>query len=77
MPPTRSSSRVVPKVLMELDVNEDLLVYGSAAKGFRVGGVNMPIPVAFCAQELADLGITNEDVATFDSDSLWNYELGA
>ena len=76
MPPTRSSSRVVPKVLMELDVNEDLLVYGSAAKGFRVGGVNMPIPVAFCAQELADLGISNEDVATFDSDSLWNFELG-
>ena len=76
MPPTRSSSRVVPKVLMELDVNEDLLVYGSAAKGFRVGGVNMPIPAAFCAQELADLGISNEDVATFDSDSLWNFELG-
>ena len=76
MPPTRSSSRVVPKVLMELDVNEDLLVYGSAAKGFRVGGVNMPVPVAFCAQELADLGISNEDVATFDSDSLWNFELG-
>ena len=76
MPPTRSSSRVVPKVLMELDVNEDLLVYGSAAKGFRVGGVNMPIPVAFCAQELADLGISNEDIATFDSDSLWNFELG-
>ena len=76
MPPTRSSSRVVPKVLMELDVTEDLLLYGSASKGFREGGVNMPVPVAFCATELADLGITNEDVATFESDSLWNYELG-
>ena len=76
MPPKRSSSRVVPKVLMELDVTEDLLVYGSASKGFREGGVNMPVPVAFCAAELADLGITNEDVATFESDSLWNYELG-
>ena len=74
--PARSSSRVVPKVLLELDVTDDLLIYASASKGFRVGGVNMPIPVAFCAAELADLGITNEDVATFDSDSLWNFELG-
>ena len=76
MPPSRSSSRVVPKVLLELDVTDDVLVYGSASKGFRVGGVNMPVPVAFCAAELADLGITNEDVATFDSDSLWNFEFG-
>ena len=76
LPSTRSTSRVVPKALMELDVTEDLLVYASASKGFRVGGVNMPIPVAFCAAELADLGITNEDVATFNSDSLWNFEMG-
>ncbi len=77
LPPTsRSSSRVVPKVLMELDVTEDMLIYGSATKGFRVGGVNLSVPELLCAGELADLGITSEDVATFDSDSLWNFELG-
>ena len=77
LPPTsRSSSRVVPKVLLELDVTEDMLIYGSAAKGFRVGGVNLSVPELLCAGELAGLDITSEDVATFDSDSLWNFEMG-
>ncbi len=76
MPPTRSDSRVVPKVLMELDVTDDLLVYATASKGFRVGGINLPVPEAFCATQLADLGITNADILTFDSDSLWNFEMG-
>ncbi len=76
MPPTRSDSRVVPKVLMELDVTDDLLVYATASKGFRVGGINLPVPEAFCATQLADLGITNADIFAFDSDSLWNFEMG-
>ena len=75
-PTTRSSSRVVPKVLLELDVTDDLLVYATASKGFRVGGVNLSVPELLCAGELASLGITSEDVATFNSDSLWNYEMG-
>ena len=77
LPPTsRSSSRVVPKVLLELDVTEDMLIYGSASKGFRVGGVNLSVPELLCADELAGLGITNDDIITFDSDSLWNFEFG-
>ena len=75
-PTTRSSSRVVPKVLLELDVTDDLLVYATASKGFRVGGVNLSVPELLCAGELASLGITSEDVATFNSDSLWNFEMG-
>ena len=75
-PTTRSSSRVVPKVLLELDVTDDLLVYATASKGFRVGGVNLSVPELLCAGELASLGITSADVATFDSDSLWNFEMG-
>ena len=72
----QSSSEVVPKVLVELDVSEDMMVYGSASKGFRVGGVNLSVPELLCADEIASLGITSADVRDFNSDSLWNFELG-
>jgi iron complex outermembrane receptor protein len=35
-----------PKFDLSYDVNQDLLLYATAAKGFRLGGVNQPIPVA-------------------------------
>ena len=72
----QSSTEVVPKVLLELDVTEDMMVYGSASKGFRVGGVNLSVPELLCGDELESLQITNADIVSFDSDSLWNYELG-
>ena len=66
-----------PKVLMELDINDDIMLYASASKGFRFGGVNGAVPALFCAAELAALGLTAVDVGQYDSDSIWNYELGA
>lgn len=74
---TQKDSAVVPKILMELDVNDDILLYGTASKGFRVGGVNLPVPLVLCAGELNTLGITNADILTFNSDTLWNFEMGA
>jgi outer membrane receptor protein involved in Fe transport len=52
------------------------MVYATAAKGFRVGGVNQPPPAARCAADLTSLGITSTP-ATYASDSLWSYEAGA
>lgn len=64
-----SEDGINPKFSLEFRPNEDWLVYGTAAKGFRLGGNNDPIPTQLC-------GIANSDLA-FDSDSLWNFELGA
>jgi len=65
-----------PKVLVEATVNEDVNVYASAAKGFRIGGVNGNVPIGLCGPELDDLGIDPSNATTYDSDSLWSYELG-
>lgn len=77
---TQSESSVNPKFLLEADMTDDILVYGSASKGFRIGGNNFNVPfspVIGCLAELETLGATSrEDVDSFDSDSIWSYELG-
>jgi iron complex outermembrane recepter protein len=59
---------VTPKVALSYQVNEDTLLYLSAAKGYRIGGVNSPIPT-YCGDVSAP--------PTFKSDSVWSYEIGA
>ncbi len=39
------------------------------------GGVNEDVPEVFCRDELENLGISS--TSTFDSDFLWNYEIGS
>ena len=77
---TQSESSVNPKFLLEADMTDDILVYGSASKGFRIGGNNFNVPfspVIGCLAELETLGAASrEDVDSFDSDSIWSYELG-
>ncbi len=72
----QSESGFNPKLLVQAQVNDDLNVYGSAAKGFRTGGVNGNVPASLCGPELAALGIDPSNATTYDSDSLWSYELG-
>src|SRR3546814_16960445 len=52
------------------------MVEVQAAKGFRLGGTNEPVPAAACAADLAARGL---DAApqSYASDNLWNYEAGA
>jgi iron complex outermembrane recepter protein len=42
-----SASGTNPKVDLSYNIDKDVLVYATAAKGFRLGGVNQPIPVAY------------------------------
>jgi len=64
-----------PKVELLYDVTDDVLLYASAAKGFRLGAVAQVLNLAFCQGDLDSLGI--DDVpTTVKSDSLWNYEAG-
>ena len=72
----QSESGFNPKFLVQAQVNDDWNVYGSAAQGFRVGGVNGNLPADLCGDELDALGIDPSNATTFDSDSLWSYELG-
>jgi iron complex outermembrane receptor protein len=61
-----SESKINPKINISYKATPDILVYAQAAQGFRVGGPNTTIP---------PLGGVSAP-ATFDSDSLWNYEVG-
>jgi outer membrane receptor protein involved in Fe transport len=67
---------VNPRFELSYRVTGDALLYASAARGFRLGGVNGYVPVSFCAADLARIGLTKAPEG-FGSDHLWNYELGA
>jgi outer membrane receptor protein involved in Fe transport len=62
-----SASGVNPKFNVSWEPDKDLTIYGTVSKGFRPGGVNLPIPT--------DIGcaITKE---TYDPDTIWDYEIG-
>ena len=60
---TRKFNGFSPKASLTWTPSDDLMVYALASKGYRFGGANL---------------ITFGGVPkSFDSDSLWNYELGA
>ncbi|MFK8052195.1 MAG: TonB-dependent receptor [Woeseiaceae bacterium] len=74
--PTGKEDGVNPKLNVSYAVNEDWLVYGQAARGFRYGGINGAIPEAVCSDELEEVSRQGGDTRFFDSDSTWNYEFG-
>jgi iron complex outermembrane receptor protein len=59
---------VTPKIALSYQADQNTLLYISAAKGYRIGGVNSPIPT-YCGNISAP--------PTFKSDSVWSYEIGA
>jgi iron complex outermembrane recepter protein len=73
---------VTPKVSLSYDFDKNLLVYATAAKGFRPGGGTGPVPTSgplSCEAELqAEYGTTQfvSGPISFKSDSVWSYELG-
>lgn len=72
---TTSEKGVNPRLGVEYDYSDDVLLYANAAKGYRPGGVNA-VPVSFCQADLDALSLSAEDVLSYDSDSLWSYEAG-
>jgi len=57
-----------PKIALSYQANDNNLFYISAAKGFRMGGGN-DVPLGTCPNFVGP--------ATFDSDYVWSYEIGA
>jgi outer membrane receptor protein involved in Fe transport len=71
-----SENAFTPKVSLQYQYDQNDLYYATYAKGFRPGGANNPIPYAACPTDFNNFGIS-ANPATFSSDSVNSYELGA
>jgi outer membrane receptor protein involved in Fe transport len=67
---------VTPRFALSYQITPEQIVYATAAEGYRIGGANESVAgIASCTGDLALLG--RKDVPpTFNSDSVWSYELG-
>lgn len=65
-----------PKFNIAWQAAPDVMLYATAAKGYRPGGPNNPAPAALCAKEVAALGLSASALQKFAPDSLWSYEGG-
>ena len=73
---SEKESPVTPKFTVSYQFNDETLLYASAARGYRVGGANPPIPnYPGCNSALASLGLQSAPL-TYKSDSTWSYEVG-
>jgi len=75
-----SASGVSPKVDVSYEPLSDLLLYAIAAKGFREGGGNFPVPTtgqvgSACLANLQAIGRESAP-SLFDPDTVWSYEAG-
>lgn len=71
-----SDTALTPKVSLAYQINNRTMVYATANKGTRAGGVNRSVfPVPACLAAIAQLGLSDYPTA-FSPDSLWNYEVG-
>jgi iron complex outermembrane recepter protein len=69
---------VDPKYGINVQLDDNNLLYVSASKGDRIGGVNAPFyNFTACNEALAALGYANGAPKTYQGDSLWSYEIGA
>jgi outer membrane receptor protein involved in Fe transport len=75
-----------PRFNASYHVDDDLMIYAEAAKGFRYGGANQPTPTATpanskgsvpqkCLYDLEQYGYTAAPL-TFGPDNLWDYTVG-
>jgi iron complex outermembrane recepter protein len=73
---SESSTPVTPEFNLNYQVTPDDLAYATVAKGYRIGGVNGPIPSnPPCDASLKTLGLSSAPT-TYQPDSVWNYEVG-
>jgi outer membrane receptor protein involved in Fe transport len=66
-----SEDVVSPKLALTYFPSDIVTLYAQASKGFRAGGANATAPLI----PIFNGGLTIDD--SFDSETLWNYELGA
>jgi iron complex outermembrane recepter protein len=71
----KSEQPFTPKFNLSWQITPDDLVYATASKGYRIGGANPPFPQSACQADLDALQITSVP-DSYDSDTVWNYEIG-
>jgi outer membrane receptor protein involved in Fe transport len=74
-PPTTRENGFNPKGSIEFQATPDVLIYGTASRGYRVGGFNGFV-ASSCDADIAALGLQRKDTVSFRSDNLWSYEAG-
>lgn len=73
-----SDSPITPKLSVQYEFTPDRILYLTAAKGFRAGGVNQVFSSAGQSQLFGQYGLTKDILpVTYDSDTVWSYEFGA
>ncbi|WP_428334615.1 TonB-dependent receptor domain-containing protein [Novosphingobium sp.] len=65
-----------PKFGINWQIDPHDMVYFTAAKGYRVGGGNVPVNSDACSADLAARGFSSAPTG-YAPDSLWSYEVGA
>lgn len=74
---TIKESPFTPKVGLQYFINDRNMIYATASKGFRAGGVS-PRPIGpACDAELQALNFPDIPAVPYNSDSVWSYEVGA
>jgi iron complex outermembrane receptor protein len=72
---------VTPRFAIDWDMSKQTTLYANAAKGFRLGAANRPVPSPdvnpLVGQDLATLHLPGTIPASFKPDSLWSYEVGS
>ena len=72
-----SDSPITPKLMVQYQFTPNQMVYATAAKGFRAGGVNQVFSSAGSGQLFGQYGLPKSVLpVTYESDSVWSYELG-
>jgi iron complex outermembrane recepter protein len=76
--PDQKQTPITPRFGLTYQYTDKDMVYATAAKGYRPGGSNSPNATQnpLCDASFQALGLHGVP-ATYDSDSLWSYELGA
>ena len=78
---TSSNNSTTPKVGLSYQINDDNMVYTTAAKGFRAAGANLQVPTV-CNSDLKTFGYTNSSGQStepdiYKPDTVWSYEVGS
>jgi iron complex outermembrane recepter protein len=76
--PDQKQTPITPRFGLTYQYTDKDMVYATAAKGYRPGGSNSPNATAnpLCDASFQALGLHGVP-DTYESDSLWSYELGA
>ncbi|OYX30522.1 MAG: hypothetical protein B7Y99_11605 [Caulobacterales bacterium 32-69-10] len=73
-----SEDPITPKFGAQYQITDNDMVYVTASKGFRAGGVNANPSPGVCDANLQLQNLSLDSIPrTFASDSVWNYEAGA